>query len=42
MTIKLRPRPKLKKLRIDIDFADLMIKGRTAKEIWLPKIIFPK
>ena len=31
VTIKLRPRPKLKKLRIDIDFADLMIKGRTAK-----------
>ena len=31
VTIKLRPRPKLKKLRIDIDFGDLMIKGRTAK-----------
>ena len=31
VTIKLRPRPKLKKLRIEVDFAELMIKGRAAK-----------
>ena len=31
VTIKLRPRPNLKKLRIDLDFADLMIKGRSSK-----------
>ena len=29
--IKLRPRPKLKKLKIDVDFAELMIKGRGSK-----------
>ena len=29
--IKLRPRPKLKKLKIEIDFAELMIKGRASK-----------
>jgi topoisomerase-4 subunit A len=29
--IKLRPRPKLKKLKIEIDFAELMIKGRGSK-----------
>ena len=31
VSIKLRPRPKLKKLRIEVDFAELMIKGRAAK-----------
>mgnify|MGYP001209551831 CR=1 FL=1 len=31
VSIKLRPRPKLKKLKIDIDFGELMIKGRTSK-----------
>ena len=31
VTVKLRARPKLKKLRIDIDFGDLMIKGRSSK-----------
>jgi topoisomerase-4 subunit A len=31
VTIKLRARPNLKKLKIDIDFADLMIKGRSSK-----------
>lgn len=29
--IKLRPRPKLKKLKIDIDFGELLIKSRTSK-----------
>ena len=29
--IKLRPRAKLKKLKIDVDFAELMIKGRGSK-----------
>tara|TARA_B100000524_G_scaffold83179_2_gene38375 strand:- start:349 stop:3090 length:2742 start_codon:yes stop_codon:yes gene_type:complete len=29
--IKLRPRPKLKKLKIDIDFGELIIKGRASK-----------
>jgi topoisomerase-4 subunit A len=31
VSIKLRPKPKLKKLRIDLDFGDLMIKGRSSK-----------
>ena len=31
VTVKLRPRPKLKKLKFDIDFGDLMIKGRGSK-----------
>ena len=31
VSIKLRARPKLKKLRIDIDFGELMIKGRSSK-----------
>ena len=31
VSVKLRARPKLKKLRIDIDFGDLMIKGRSSK-----------
>ena len=31
VTVKLRPRPKLKKLKMEIDFGDLMIKGRTSK-----------
>ena len=29
--IKLRPKPKLKKLKINLDFGDLMIKGRASK-----------
>ena len=29
--IKLRPRPKLKKLKIDVDFGELIIKGRASK-----------
>ncbi|MBM77322.1 MAG: DNA topoisomerase IV [Crocinitomicaceae bacterium] len=29
--IKLRPRPKLKKLKIDLDFGELLIKSRTSK-----------
>ena len=29
--IKLRPRPKLKKLKIDVDFGELIIKGRGSK-----------
>ena len=29
--IKLRPKPKLKKLKIDIDFGELIIKGRASK-----------
>ena len=29
--VKLMPRPKLKKLKMEIDFGDLMIKGRTSK-----------
>jgi topoisomerase-4 subunit A len=31
VSVKLRPRPKLKKLKFDIDFGDLMIKGRGSK-----------
>ena len=31
VNIKLRPRPKLKKLRFDVDFGELMIKGRNSK-----------
>jgi topoisomerase-4 subunit A len=31
VSIKLRPRPKLKKLRIELDFGELMIKGRSSK-----------
>ena len=31
VSIKLRPRPKLKKLKIDLDFGELMIKGRSSK-----------
>ena len=31
--IKLRPRPKLKKLKIDVDFGQLIIKGRAVKGI---------
>ena len=29
--IKLRPKPKLKKLKIDVDFGELIIKGRSSK-----------
>ena len=31
VAVKLRPRPKLKKLKFDVDFGDLMIKGRASK-----------
>ena len=31
VSVKLRPRPKLKKLKFDIDFGELMIKGRGSK-----------
>lgn len=31
VSVKLKPRPKLKKLKFDIDFGDLMIKGRGSK-----------
>ena len=31
VSIKLRPRPKLKKLKIELDFGELMIKGRSSK-----------
>ena len=31
VAVKLRPKPKLKKLKFDIDFGELMIKGRNSK-----------
>jgi topoisomerase-4 subunit A len=40
--IKLRPRPSLKKLRLDFDFADLAIKGRAAKGNILTRNIVSK
>ncbi len=40
--VKLRPRPNLKKLKFDYDFADLAIKGRAAKGNILSKHIVSK
>jgi topoisomerase-4 subunit A len=40
--VKLRPRPTLKKVRLDFDFADLAIKGRAAKGNILTKNIVSK
>ena len=31
VSVRLRPRPKLKKLKFDVDFGELMIKGRASK-----------
>ncbi len=31
VSVKLRPRPKLKKLKFDVDFGELMIKGKNSK-----------
>lgn len=40
--VKLRPRPNLKKVRFDLDFADLAIKGRGAKGNILTKNLVSK
>jgi topoisomerase-4 subunit A len=40
--VKLRPRPSLKKIRFEFDFADLAIKGRVAKGNTLTKNIVSK
>ncbi len=42
VSIKLRPRPKLKKLRMEIDFAELMIKGRASKGNLVTKHLISK
>lgn len=42
VTVRLRPRPKLKKLRFDYDFAELAIRGRNAKGNRLTKNIVSK
>ena len=40
--IKLRPRPKLKKLKIDVDFGQLIIKGRASKGNLVTKNLISK
>lgn len=42
VTVRLRPRPNLKKLRFDLDFAELAIKGRAAKGNTLNKNLVSK
>lgn len=42
VSVKLRPRPKLKKLRFDFDFGELAIRGRMAKGNTLTKHIVSK
>lgn len=42
ISVKLRPRPKIKKLRFDFDFSDLGIKGRQAKGNTLTKNLVSK
>ncbi len=42
VTVKLRPRTNLKKLRFDLDFAELAIKGRSAKGNILSKNLVSK
>lgn len=42
ISVKLRARPKLKKLRFDFDFADLTIRGRNAKGNTLTKNLVSK